>query len=83
MHKNKVIQELTPYLTLGAEFAFSILMFVLLGIWLDGYFETSNVFTIGFLLFSVIGGFVRIFFKITHLGKKNDGNNTGNNSPSN
>ena len=80
LKENKVLKELSPYLTLGIEFAFSVLVFVLLGRWLDEKFETQPIYTISFILFSVIGGFVRMFFKINYLGKKDDGNNIRDNS---
>jgi F0F1-type ATP synthase assembly protein I len=80
LKENKVLKELSPYLTIGVEFAFSILLFVWLGIWLDEKFNTSPIFTLGLILFSVIGGFVRMFFKISFLGKQSDRNNTRNNS---
>ncbi len=81
--QNKVMQELSPYITLGGEFAFSVLIFVLLGQWFDKKFETGNIITILMILFSVIGGFIRMFFKITQLGKSKNGNNSGDNSSSN
>lgn len=77
------MSELSPYLTLGAEFAFSVLIFVLLGQWFDKKFETGNIFTISLILFSVIGGFIRMFFKIIQIGKQNDRNNSGNKPPTN
>lgn len=83
MEPYKINRELAPYATLGVEFAFSILMFVLLGRWLDKEFDTSNIFTISLLLFSVIGGFVRFLFKINQMSKKKNGNNSGNNSSTN
>ena len=61
--QNKVMQELSPYITLGGEFAFSVLIFVLLGQWFDKKFETGNIITILMILFSVIGGFIRMFFQ--------------------
>ena len=82
MKENKVLKELSPYLTLGIEFAFSVLVFVLFSRWLDEKFETQPIYTISFILFSVIGGFVRMFFKINYLGKKDDGNNIRDNSSS-
>lgn len=82
MKQNKVMKELSPYLTLGIEFAFSVLLFVLLGQWLDEKFETAPTYTISLLLFSVIGGFVRMFVKINYLGKKQNGNSSRDNSSS-
>lgn len=76
LKENKALKELSPYLTLGIEFAFSVLLFVLLGIWVDGKFDTSPIFTVGLILFSVIGGFVRMFVKINYLGKQSDRNNS-------
>ena len=76
MKENKVLKELSPYLTIGIEFAFSVLLFVWLGVWLDGKFDTNPYLTIGLLLFSVIGGFVRMFMKINYLGKQSDRNNS-------
>jgi len=82
LKENKVLKELSPYLTLGIEFAFSVLLFVLLGRWLDEKFDTDPSFTIFFILFSVVGGFIRLFVKINYLGKKNDRNNSRDNTSS-
>ena len=68
-NKAKIIQELSPYMTLGLDFAITISLFALLGYWLDGKNDSSPLWILILSLFGIVVSFYK-FFKVV-LKKKN------------
>ncbi len=46
----------------GTEIAVSVLVFTLIGLALDSAFDTRPWFTIGLVIFSTVGSFVRMYY---------------------
>ena len=46
----------------GTEIAVSVLVFTLIGLALDSAFDTRPWFTIGLVIFSTVGNFVRMYY---------------------
>ena len=46
----------------GTELAVSVLVFTLIGLALDAAFDTRPWFTIGLVIFSTVGNFVRMYY---------------------
>lgn len=60
------LSDYTEYLSLGAEIAAALLVPILLGYWLDGYFSTSP----WLLLIGCLVGIVNIFILIFQLNER-------------
>ncbi|MCB0702123.1 MAG: AtpZ/AtpI family protein [Candidatus Kapaibacterium sp.] len=69
-NRANIIKELSPYMTLGLDFAITVGLFSLLGYWLDNKFETNHLWVLSLSLFGIIVAFYK-FFKVV-LKKKND-----------
>lgn len=67
----KIIKEVSPYITLGLDFALTVLLFTLLGYWLDNSNDTSPMWTLILALFGIVVAFYK-FFKIVLKKKKID-----------
>jgi len=65
----KIIKELSPYMTLGLDFAITISLFALLGYWIDGKYETSPLWILILSLFGIVVAFYK-FFKVVLKKKK-------------
>ncbi|HRE41178.1 MAG TPA: AtpZ/AtpI family protein [Ignavibacteria bacterium] len=63
---NKALQ----YSGLGIQLSGTILIFVLIGIWLDKKFETNFIFTLILAFVGFAGGFYSFFLTIQNLTKK-------------
>ncbi len=50
------IRELAYYSSIGLSVAFAIFIGLFIGVWLDGYFHTTPIFTLIFLGFGVAAG---------------------------
>ena len=61
--KNETYKSIAPFLNIGLQMALTILVFVLLGWWLDGKFDKSPVFILIFSFVGIFGAFYN-FFKI-------------------
>ncbi len=67
----KIIKEISPYLSLGLNFALTVTLFALLGMWIDDMNSTGNLWTLILSLFGVAAGFYKFFKTISDLDKKN------------
>jgi len=52
----KVYREVGPYLGLGLQLAATVALLTFAGIWMDGKFESSPVFTIIFASLGIFAG---------------------------
>ena len=68
-NRAKIIQELSPYMTLGLDFAVTVSLFALLGYWLDGKYDTSPMWISILSLFGIVVAFYK-FFKVVLRKKK-------------
>lgn len=68
-NRAKIIKELSPYMTLGLDFAITIGLFALLGYWLDGKYDSSPTWILSLSLFGIIVAFYK-FFKVVLKKKK-------------
>ncbi len=66
----KTYREYAPYLALGFQLAAAVVLFFLLGAWLDEKFGVSPLLKLLGLLVGVIGGFVNFFRTIARLEKR-------------
>lgn len=66
MSDKSFMSKYAPYLSLGLEIAVGISLPILIGYWLDEYFETSP----WLLLAGCIIGIVNVFVVIFHLSKQ-------------
>jgi ATP synthase protein I len=53
--RNRVERKYLRFAGVGVQFALTILLLTLLGIWLDGRFGTGALFTVVFLLLGFLG----------------------------
>src|SRR5437870_97755 len=53
--RNRVERQYLRFAGVGVQFALTILLLTLLGIWLDGRVGTAPLFTVGFLLLGFVG----------------------------
>jgi F0F1-type ATP synthase assembly protein I len=65
-------RELGEMLTLGLQLALSVVVFVVLGIWLDSVCSTRPVLTIVGACIGIIGSLIKFFKTATELGKQAD-----------
>lgn len=69
--KNRVMAEISPYFSMGLQFALTILMFAAIGYWIDSGSD-SRLWTVILALFGIFAGFYKFFTEIKRLtGKKN------------
>ena len=52
----KVYREVGPYLGLGLQLAATVALLTFAGIWMDGEFESSPIFTIIFACLGIFAG---------------------------
>jgi F0F1-type ATP synthase assembly protein I len=65
------LREVAPYLTLGIQLAASVILFFLIGWWLDTSQGTSPLFMLIGVLIGFIGGMIKFLKSISELSKKN------------
>jgi F0F1-type ATP synthase assembly protein I len=61
------LREYSPYLTLGFQLAAAVVVFSLIGAWLDSRWDTSPWLLLCGLLLGSVGGFVKFFKTISDL----------------
>ncbi len=74
--KNRAYAQIGPYVSLGIQFAATILVFVLLGWWLDDKLATTPLFLVSGTLIGAGGGFYKLYRTLIDLderGKREDG----------
>ncbi|MFW2330978.1 MAG: AtpZ/AtpI family protein [Nitrospinota bacterium] len=61
--KNRVTQARKLYLlsSIGIQIIVSILIGLIIGVWLDGKLETKPIFTLIFIFFGVVAGFLNLY----------------------
>lgn len=64
------LREYAPFLTLGFQLAAAVVIFFLIGVWLDDRLGTSPLFTLLGLLLGSAGGFIKFFRSVSELEKK-------------
>lgn len=64
---NKTLKEVAPYLTLGTELMLYILIFTLLGYWLDKKFDSLPILTLILSFFGIFIGFYKFFKTVAKL----------------
>jgi F0F1-type ATP synthase assembly protein I len=67
---DQILRQLAPYLTLGIQLAAGIVVFFLIGWWLDTRYETSPTFKLIGLGIGSIGGLIKFLKTAIELGKK-------------
>lgn len=65
------LREYSPYLTLGFQLAAAVVVFLLVGYWLDDLWGTFPWLTLGGLVLGTTGGFVKFFRTIAELERRN------------
>jgi len=65
-----VYREYGPYLTLGIQLAAAVVIFLVLGVWVDSKLGTSPLFTLLGLLLGSAGGFIKFFRTVSQLEQK-------------
>jgi len=66
----EIFREVGPYMTLGIQLAAAIIIFFLIGWWLDTRYATSPVFKLVGLLVGSVGGMIKFLKSAVELGKK-------------
>lgn len=63
-------RDIAPYLTLGIQLAATVVIFFLIGWWLDTRNDTSPTFKLIGLLIGSVGGMVKFLRSVSELSKK-------------
>lgn len=66
----EILREVGPYLTLGIQLAAGIVIFFLIGWWLDARYATSPTFKLIGLVVGSIGGMIKFLKSAVELGRK-------------
>ena len=66
----KVYRDIAPYLTLGFQLAAAVVLFFLLGWWLDTRYGTSPVLKLVGLVVGTVGGMIKFFRSAAELSRK-------------
>ena len=66
------LRDYTPYLTLGFQLAAPVVIFFLIGAWLDQRWNMSPWLKLAGLLLGSIGGFIQFFRSVSELEHKDD-----------
>lgn len=66
----QTLQDLAPYLTLGIQLAAAVVVFFLIGWWLDTRYGTSPTFRLIGLLIGSVGGMIKFLKSAIELGNK-------------
>jgi F0F1-type ATP synthase assembly protein I len=68
----EILREVVPYMTLGIQLAAGIIIFFLIGWWLDTRYATSPTFKLTGLAVGCVGGMIKFLKSAVELGKKED-----------
>ena len=69
---SKWARDFGPFLTLGLQLAITVVVFFLLGRWLDGKLGTSPWCMLVGLAIGIVGGFIRFFKTAIEIGNRSD-----------
>ena len=67
---DQILRQVAPYLTLGIQLAAGIVIFFLIGWWLDTRYDTSPTFKLIGLCVGSIGGLISFLNSVVKLDKK-------------
>lgn len=65
------LRQYAPYLTLGFQLAAAVVVFFLIGVWIDDAYGMSPLFKLIGLFVGTVGGFIKFFRSISQLDKEN------------
>ena len=68
--EKKIMRQLAPYLSLGAQLAASVGVMGFLGWWLDKKLETTPALLITCLLLGAVAGMTKFLRTVSHLGER-------------
>ncbi|MFH2012626.1 MAG: AtpZ/AtpI family protein [Pseudomonadota bacterium] len=60
-NKRKLFSQIGRYSTIGLEMVISVVIGILIGWWLDRFFDTKPWLTVIFMLFGIAAGFKSLF----------------------
>ena len=66
-------REYSPYLTLGFQLAAAVVVFLLIGVWLDDRWNTSPWLKLAGLFVGTVGGFIKFFTTVSRLSREEEG----------
>lgn len=66
-------REYSPYLTLGFQLAAAVVVFLLIGVWLDDRWNTSPWLKLTGLFLGTVGGFIKFFTTVSRLSREEEG----------
>jgi F0F1-type ATP synthase assembly protein I len=67
---DQILRQVAPYLTMGIQLAAGIVIFFLIGWWLDTRYETSPTFKLIGLGVGSVGGLIKFLKSVVELDKK-------------
>lgn len=62
-------RDFAPYLALGFQLGASVVLFFLIGYWIDNHFGTGPTFKLVGLFLGTVGGLIKFFKTVSELGK--------------
>ena len=68
----RAYREVGPYLTLGIQLALTVVIFFLLGWWLDSRYNTAPLFELVGALVGAVGGMIKFLKSVVELSKKEE-----------
>ncbi len=72
-NKNRIFIEVAPYMNLSWQMLITIGLFILLGWWLDGKFETKPILILVCAFLGIALAFYNFFRTISELDKREKG----------
>jgi len=66
----QIYREVAPYLTLGIQLAAGVVVFFLIGWWLDTRYGTAPTYKLIGLVIGSVGGLIKFLKSVVELGKK-------------
>ncbi|HTY37573.1 MAG TPA: AtpZ/AtpI family protein [Bacteroidota bacterium] len=67
---DQILRQSAPYLTLGIQLAAGIVVFFLLGWWLDTKYDSSPMYKLVGLGVGMVGGLIKFLKTVVDLGKQ-------------
>ena len=72
LDSDRAYRDAAPYLTLGLQLALTVVIFFLLGWWLDSRNNTSPLFQLVGVFVGAVGGLIKFLKSVIELGKKEE-----------
>ena len=67
---DQILRQVAPYLTLGIQLAAGMVVFFLIGWWLDTRYDSSPKFKLIGLGIGAVGGLIKFLKSVVELGKQ-------------